>query len=77
MSHLRYGPGSRVWKGAGAEEAGALATIELSERARKLAQVKTDVVGFRSLTKDIYTVGIIEYDERLKALRLGMDTGQN
>ena len=55
-------------KGAGAEEAGALATIELSERARKLAQVKTDVVGFRSLTKDIYTVGIIEYDERLKAL---------
>src|SRR3989339_734762 len=55
-------------KGAGAEEAGALATIELSERARKLAQVNTDVVGFRSLTKDIYTVGIIEYDERLKAL---------
>src|SRR3989337_2015910 len=55
-------------KGAGAEEAGALATIELSERARKLAQVKTDIIGFRSLTKDIYTVGIIEYDERLKAI---------
>ncbi|MBI2469778.1 MAG: efflux RND transporter periplasmic adaptor subunit [Planctomycetes bacterium] len=55
-------------KGAGVEEAGALATIELSERARKLAQVKTDTVGFRSLTKDIYTVGLIEYDERLKSL---------
>ena len=54
-------------KGAGVEEAGALATIELSERARKLAQVKTDTVGFRSLTKDVYTVGLIEYDERLKA----------
>ncbi len=54
-------------KGVGVEEEGALATIELSERARKLAQVKTDIIGFRSLTKDIYTVGIIEYDERLKA----------
>ena len=55
-------------KGSGAEEAGALATIELSERARKLAQVKTDIIGFKSLTKDIYTVGLIEYDERLKAM---------
>jgi len=55
-------------KGAGAEEAGALATIELSERARKLAQVKTDIIGFKSLTKDIYTVGLIEYDERLKTV---------
>ena len=55
-------------KGAGVEEEGALATIELSERARKLAQVKTDIIGFRSLTKDIYTVGLIEYDERLKSL---------
>ncbi|MBV6519504.1 MAG: hypothetical protein DCC43_02975 [Candidatus Brocadia sp.] len=54
-------------KGAGAVEEGALATVELSERARKLAQVKTDTIGFRSLTKDIYTVGIIEYDERLRA----------
>ncbi len=55
-------------KGAGVEEVGALATIELSERARKLAQVKTDTVGFRSLTKDIYTVGLIEFDERLKSI---------
>ncbi len=55
-------------KGAGMEEAGALATIELSARARKLAQVKTDIIGFKSLTKDIYTVGLIEYDERLKAM---------
>ncbi|MCF6155675.1 MAG: HlyD family efflux transporter periplasmic adaptor subunit [Candidatus Brocadia sp.] len=54
-------------KGVGIEEEGALATIELSERARKLAQVRTDTIGFRSLTKDIYTVGLIEYDERLKA----------
>lgn len=54
-------------KGAGIEEEGAVATVELSERARKLARVKTDVIGYRSLTKDIYTVGIIEYDERLKA----------
>ncbi len=56
-----------VYEGAGTEKEGALATIELSERARKLAQVKTDIVSFRSLTKDIYTVGLIEYDERLKA----------
>src|SRR3972149_11528180 len=55
-------------KGAGAVEAGALVTIELSERARKLAQVKKDIIGFKSLTKDIYTVGLIEYDERLKAI---------
>lgn len=55
-------------KGAGMEEEGALASVELSERARKLAQVKTDVIGFRSLTKDVYTVGLIEYDERLKAV---------
>ena len=33
-------------KGAGVMEEGAVATVELSERARKLAQVKTDVVGF-------------------------------
>lgn len=55
-----------VYEGAGKEEC-AVAIVELSERARKLAQVKTDIVGFRSLTKDIYTVGLIEYDERLKA----------
>ena len=55
-------------KGAGIEDEGAVATVELSERARKLAQVKTDVLGYRSLTKDIYTVGLIEYDERLRAL---------
>lgn len=54
-------------KGTGIEEEGAVATVELGERARALAQVKTDVVSFRSLTKDIYTVGLIEYDERLKA----------
>ncbi len=53
---------------AGAKEEGAVAAIELSERARKLAQVKTDVVSFRSLTKDLYTVGLIEYDERLKSM---------
>ncbi|MCF6149005.1 MAG: HlyD family efflux transporter periplasmic adaptor subunit [Candidatus Kuenenia sp.] len=55
-------------KGIGAEEEGTLASVELSERARKLAQVKTDVIGFRSLTKDVYTVGLIEYDERRKAV---------
>ncbi|HHT9107960.1 MAG TPA: efflux RND transporter periplasmic adaptor subunit [Candidatus Wunengus sp. YC63] len=54
-------------KGAGAEE-GAMSTIELSEHARSLAQVKTDVVSFKTLTKDIYTVGQIEYDERLKSI---------
>ncbi len=54
-------------KGAGIEEEGALATVELSERARKLAQVETGTITFRSLTKDIYTVGLIDYDERLKA----------
>ncbi|MBE7444912.1 MAG: efflux RND transporter periplasmic adaptor subunit [Planctomycetia bacterium] len=54
-------------KGAGMEEEGTSAIIELSERARKLAQVKTDIIGYRSLTKDVYTVGLIDYDERLKA----------
>ena len=55
-------------KSAGKGEEGAVAVVELGERARKLAQVKTDVVGYRSLSRDIYTVGFIEYDERLKAL---------
>lgn len=55
-------------KAVGKDEAGSLTVIELSERARKLAQVKTDIVEFKSLTKDIYTVGIIEYDERLKSV---------
>ncbi len=54
-------------KGAGKEEEGAAAMVELSERARKLAEVKTETVQYRSLTKDIYTVGLIETDERLKA----------
>ena len=61
-------PGSRVHeKSAGKGEEGR-AVVELGERARKLAQVKTDVVGYRSLARDIYTGGFIEYDERLKAL---------
>ena len=55
-------------KAAGKGEDGAVATVALGERARKLAQVKTDVVSFRALTKDIYTVGMIEYDERLKSM---------
>ncbi|MBM4055290.1 MAG: HlyD family efflux transporter periplasmic adaptor subunit [Planctomycetes bacterium] len=55
-------------KGAGAGEEGTLSSVELNERARKLAQVKTDVVDYRSLSKDIYTVGLIEYDERRKAV---------
>lgn len=54
-------------KSADKGEEGAVAVVELGERARKLAQVKTDVVGYRSLARDIYTVGFIEYDERLKA----------
>ena len=55
-------------KGVGMNEEGAVATVELGERARKLAQVKTDAVSFRSLTKEVYTVGLIEYDERLKSM---------
>lgn len=55
-------------KAAGKGEDGAVATVELGERARKLAQVKTDVVSFRALMKDIYTVGLIEYDERFKSM---------
>ncbi len=54
-------------KSAGKEEEGATAMVELSERARKLAQVRTETVQYRSLTKDIYTVGLIETDERLRA----------
>ncbi|OQZ02279.1 MAG: hypothetical protein B6D34_11580 [Candidatus Brocadia sp. UTAMX1] len=52
---------------AGEKEEGTLTTVELGERARKLARVKTDVITYRSLTKDIYTVGLIDYDERLTA----------
>ncbi len=54
-----------VQEGAEAlREEGEVSRAELSERARELTQVKTDKVAFMPLTKDIYTVGRIDYDER-------------
>ncbi len=39
------------------------ASLTLGERAQKLAEVATDVVDYRPLNKEIYTVGKIDYDE--------------
>ncbi len=41
--------------------------LKLSPRAQKLASVKTTKVTYLPLTKEIRTVGIIDYDERKKA----------
>lgn len=46
------------------KEEGEVSRAELSERARELTPVKTDKVAYLPLTKDIYTVGRIDYDER-------------
>ncbi|HLG31205.1 MAG TPA: efflux RND transporter periplasmic adaptor subunit, partial [Candidatus Brocadiales bacterium] len=45
-------------------EEGEVSRAELSERARELTAVKTDKVEYLPLTKDIYTVGRVDYDER-------------
>ena len=47
------------------EEAGGgeRASLRLGERARQLASVQTTTVNYRKLTKSIYTVGKIDYDE--------------
>ncbi len=42
---------------------GGKASLKLGERARQLAAVKTEPVGYKELTKSIYTVGKINYDE--------------
>lgn len=41
----------------------AVASLKLGDRARQLASVETMDVGYRELTKSIYTVGKINYDE--------------
>jgi Cu(I)/Ag(I) efflux system membrane fusion protein len=46
----------------GAETRGEV-DLKLGERAQGLAEVATDVVDYRPLTKEIYTVGKIDYDE--------------
>ncbi|HHT9125352.1 MAG TPA: efflux RND transporter periplasmic adaptor subunit [Candidatus Brocadiia bacterium] len=54
-----------VYEGAVAiKEEGEVSRAELSERAQELTPVKTDKVAYLPLTKDIYTVGRIDYDER-------------
>jgi len=47
------------------EEAGGgeRASLKLGERARHLASIETTPVTYRKLTKSIYTVGKIDYDE--------------
>ena len=47
------------------EEAGGgeKASLRLGERARQLASVQTTSVNYRKLTKSIFTVGKIDYDE--------------
>ena len=42
---------------------GEKASLRLGERARQLASVRTTPVEYRKLTKSIYTVGKIDYDE--------------
>ncbi len=42
---------------------GEKASLRLGERARHLASIRTVPVGYRQLTKSIYTVGKIDYDE--------------
>jgi multidrug efflux pump subunit AcrA (membrane-fusion protein) len=42
---------------------GEKASLRLGERARHLASVQTTTVEYRKLTKSIYTVGKIDYDE--------------
>ena len=41
--------------------------LKLSPRAQALAGVKTEEIQYRSLFKDIYTVGQVDYDERTVA----------
>ncbi len=45
------------------DSGGERAVLKLGERARQLASVKTEPVVYRELTKSIYTVGKINYDE--------------
>ncbi len=61
-----YEEGEAMEMEAGEHEEGAgLETlVKLSPRAQALASVKTEEVQFRSLFKDIYTVGNVDYDER-------------
>ena len=42
---------------------GGKASLRLGERARQLASVQTTLVNYRELTKSIFTVGKIDYDE--------------
>ena len=46
-----------------AEETGEKVSLQLSEGARDLAEIKTSVIERRGLKKEIYTVGKIDYDE--------------
>ncbi|MCP4264988.1 MAG: DUF3347 domain-containing protein [Candidatus Brocadiaceae bacterium] len=46
-------------EGSGGEKA----SLRLGERARQLASIQTTPVKYRKLTKSIYTVGKIDYDE--------------
>jgi Cu(I)/Ag(I) efflux system membrane fusion protein len=47
----------------GGEDEESQVTLTLGERAKRLAEVATEVVDYRPLVKEIYTVGKIDYDE--------------
>ncbi len=47
-----------------AEEGPTVPIVQLSPRQIKLAGIKTEPAAYRTLTKEIYTVGRMSYDER-------------
>ena len=54
----------KVRAGAGEEGLPEVPMVQLSPRQIRMAGVKVEPVEYRSLTKTIYTVGTITYDER-------------
>ena len=52
-----------VYAGGTAQKSGEKVSLQLSEFARDLAKIETSVVEQKRLTKEIYTVGKVDYDE--------------
>ena len=50
--------------------------LKLGQRARKLAAIKTEPVTLRKLTKDIYTVAKVDYDETKLAYISAWNSGR-
>ncbi len=45
------------------DQAGGEVSLKLGKRAQRLAEVASQVIEYRPLTKEIYTVGKVDYDE--------------